>query len=80
MLDLRKIAAKCMRMHENSCGCKGCVISLHNLAPTKVSKNLIETRFVAYGPLYVKKPPKYWSSLGESFTKARNATTGAPMF
>ena len=25
----------------------------------------IETRFVAYGPLYVKKPPKYCSNLGE---------------
>ena len=34
MLDLRKIATKCM-----SCGCKGCVITLQNLAPTKVSKN-----------------------------------------
>ena len=35
----------------------------------------IETRLNAYGPLYVKKPPKYWSNLGESFIKAQNATT-----
>ena len=38
MSDLRKNATKCMRP-KNSCGCKGCVITLHNLAPTKVSKN-----------------------------------------
>ena len=38
MLDLRKIATKCMRP-KKSCGCKGCVITLQNLAPTKVSKN-----------------------------------------
>ena len=38
------------------------------------------TRLNAFGPLYVKQPPKYWSNLGESFIKARNATTGAPMF
>ena len=35
----------------------------------------IETRLNAYGPLYVKKPPKYWSNLGEGFIKAQNATT-----
>ena len=35
----------------------------------------IETRLNAYGPLYVKKLPKYWSNLGESFIKAQNATT-----
>ena len=35
----------------------------------------IETRLNAYGPLYVKKPPKYWSNLGENFIKAQNATT-----
>ena len=35
----------------------------------------IETRLNDYGPLYVKKPPKYWSNLGESFIKAQNATT-----
>ena len=40
----------------------------------------IETRLNAYGPLYVEKPPKYWLSLAESFIKARNATTAAPMF
>ena len=40
----------------------------------------IETRLNAYDPLYVEKPLKYWSNLGESFIKARNATTGAPMF
>ena len=40
----------------------------------------IETRLNAYGPLYVEKPLKYWSNLGESFIKAQNATTGAPMF
>ena len=38
-----------------------------------------ETRLNAFGPLYVKKPPKYWSNLGESLIKTRNATTGAPM-
>ena len=40
----------------------------------------IETRLNAYGPLYVEKQPKYWLNLAESFIKARNATTGAPMF
>ena len=39
-----------------------------------VKIKVIETRLIAYGPLYVKKPPKYWSNLGESFIKARNAT------
>ena len=49
MLDLRKTATKCMRPKvkfeftfmrpKNSWGCKGCVITLQNLAPTKVSKN-----------------------------------------
>ena len=33
---------------------------------------VIETRLIAYGPLYVKKPPKYWSKLQETFYKARN--------
>ena len=32
-----------------------------------ITTKVIETRFVAYGPLYVKKPPKYWSNLGECF-------------
>ena len=40
----------------------------------------IETRLNAYGPLYVEKQPKYWLNLAESFIKAQNATTGAPMF
>ena len=40
----------------------------------------IETRLNAYGPLYVEKQLKYWLNLAESFIKARNATTGAPMF
>ena len=32
--------------------------------------NVIETKLVFYAPFYVKKPPKYWSNLGESFQKA----------
>ena len=41
----------------------------------KFSKTkVIETRLSAYSPLNLKKPPKYWSNLGESFIKARNAT------
>ena len=31
--------------------------------------NVIETRLVLYAPFYVKKPAKYWSSLGECFQK-----------
>ena len=38
---------------------------------------VIETRLIAYGRLYVKKPPMYWSNLSESFTNARNATRRA---
>ena len=34
MLDLRKIAIKCLRP-KNSCDWKGCVITLHNFAATK---------------------------------------------
>ena len=33
-------------------------------ALTAGKTKVIEIRFVAYGPLYVKKPPKYWSNLG----------------
>ena len=40
---------------------------------SSVSSKVIETRLIAYGPLYVTKPPKYWSNLGERFIKARNA-------
>ena len=32
--------------------------------------NVIETKLVFYAPFYVKKPPKYWSNLGECFQKA----------
>ena len=47
---------------------------------TKAEDQGIETRLNAYGPLYVEKQPKYWLNLAESFIKAQNATTGAPMF
>ena len=49
------------------------------LSPLGLRKG-IETRLNAYGPSYVKKPPKYWSNLGESFIKAQNTTTLAAMF
>ena len=39
----------------------------------KMNNQGIETRLIAYGPLYVKKLPKLWSNLGEHFIKARNA-------
>ena len=41
---------------------------------------VLEIRLNAYGPLYVEKQPEYWVNLAESFIKARDATTGAPMF
>ena len=37
-----------------------------------VKSKVIETRFVAYGPLYLKKPPKYCSNLGECFQKLQS--------
>ena len=44
------------------------------LLDCKEENKVIETRLIAYGPLYVKKPPKYWSNLRESFINARNAS------
>ena len=52
------------------------IFNIHSIIPKVmlyaiciVGIKVIETKFVAYGPLYVKKPPKYWSNLGECFQK-----------
>ena len=44
------------------------------LLDCKEENKVIEIWLVTYGPLYVKKPQKYWSNMGESFINARNAS------
>ena len=45
------------------------------LLDCKEKNKVIEIRLITYGSLYVKKPPKYWSNLGESFNNAGTAST-----